>query len=87
MWLVMPSGLHRTYGAHHLHFITSSRRTRPSASQRGLDKDFVSRSRGVDAVLQAFVVPTLRQMREGWGTPCAIGSGKVKNLGHPPTGS
>jgi putative transposase len=24
MWLVMPSGLHRTYGAHHLHFITCS---------------------------------------------------------------
>jgi hypothetical protein len=25
MLLVMPSGLHRTYGAHHLHFITCSR--------------------------------------------------------------
>ncbi|HLW83828.1 MAG TPA: transposase [Candidatus Sulfotelmatobacter sp.] len=24
MWSVMPSGLHRTYGAHHLHFITCS---------------------------------------------------------------
>jgi hypothetical protein len=24
MLLVMPSGLHRTYGAHHLHFITCS---------------------------------------------------------------
>ncbi|MGA7218884.1 MAG: transposase [Candidatus Sulfotelmatobacter sp.] len=24
MGLVMPSGLHRTYGAHHLHFITTS---------------------------------------------------------------
>ena len=24
MGLVMPSGLHRTYGAHHLHFITCS---------------------------------------------------------------
>jgi putative transposase len=24
MWFVMPSGLHRTYGAHHLHFITCS---------------------------------------------------------------
>jgi hypothetical protein len=24
MGFVMPSGLHRTYGAHHLHFITSS---------------------------------------------------------------
>ena len=24
MLLVMPSGLHRTYGAHHLHFITGS---------------------------------------------------------------
>jgi len=23
-WAVMPSGLHRTYGAHHLHFITCS---------------------------------------------------------------
>ncbi|HKU25110.1 MAG TPA: transposase [Candidatus Sulfotelmatobacter sp.] len=23
-WAVMPSGLHRTYGMHHLHFITSS---------------------------------------------------------------
>lgn len=23
-WAVMPSGLHRTYGAHHLHFITNS---------------------------------------------------------------
>ena len=23
-WDVMPSGLHRTYGAHHLHFITGS---------------------------------------------------------------
>jgi len=23
-WVVMPSGLHRTYGAHHLHFITCS---------------------------------------------------------------
>jgi putative transposase len=24
MWFVMPSGLHRTYGAHPLHFITCS---------------------------------------------------------------
>jgi putative transposase len=24
MWFVMPSSLHRTYGAHHLHFITCS---------------------------------------------------------------
>ena len=24
VWAVMPSGLHRTYGAHHLHFITNS---------------------------------------------------------------
>jgi hypothetical protein len=24
MCFVMPSGLHRTYGAHHLHFITCS---------------------------------------------------------------
>ena len=24
VWAVMPSGLHRTYGAHHLHFITCS---------------------------------------------------------------
>jgi putative transposase len=24
MLLVMPSGLHRTYGAHHLHFVTCS---------------------------------------------------------------
>jgi hypothetical protein len=24
MGFVMPSGLHRTYGAHHLHFITCS---------------------------------------------------------------
>jgi Transposase IS200 like len=24
MWFIMPSGLHRTYGAHHLHFITCS---------------------------------------------------------------
>src|SRR5277367_2644683 len=24
IWFVMPSGLHRTYGAHHLHFITCS---------------------------------------------------------------
>jgi hypothetical protein len=24
MLLIMPSGLHRTYGAHHLHFITCS---------------------------------------------------------------
>jgi putative transposase len=24
MWVVVPSGLHRTYGAHHLHFITYS---------------------------------------------------------------
>ncbi len=23
-WAVMPSGLHRTYGAHHLHFVTCS---------------------------------------------------------------
>src|SRR5581483_10739638 len=23
-WAVMPSGLHRTYGMHHLHFITNS---------------------------------------------------------------
>lgn len=24
MWFVVPSGLHRTSGAHHLHFITCS---------------------------------------------------------------
>jgi putative transposase len=24
VWFVMPAGLHRTYGAHHLHFITCS---------------------------------------------------------------
>ena len=24
LWILMPSGLHRTYGAHHLHFITNS---------------------------------------------------------------
>jgi len=24
LWAFMPSGLHRTYGAHHLHFITNS---------------------------------------------------------------
>src|SRR5271163_4056226 len=24
LWFVVPSGLHRTYGAHHLHFITCS---------------------------------------------------------------
>jgi len=24
LWACMPSGLHRTYGAHHLHFITNS---------------------------------------------------------------
>jgi len=35
-------------------------------------------------VLQASVVPTLRKVREGWGTPCVVRFGKVKSLGHPP---
>ena len=54
------------------------------AAHHGFDEDFVSKSRGVNAVLQASVVPTLRKVREGWGTPCVFDSSKVKSLGPPP---
>ena len=27
--------------------------------------------------------PTLRKVREGWGTPCVIYVGEIKSLGHP----
>ncbi len=39
-WAVMPSGLHRTYGAHHLHFITCScyRRLPLLSSARARDR-------------------------------------------------
>jgi len=39
MLLVMPSGLHRTYGAHHLHFITTSCYRRLPFLQTGLSRD------------------------------------------------
>ena len=40
MGVIMPSGLHRTYGAHHLHFITCScyRRFPFLASARSRDR-------------------------------------------------
>jgi hypothetical protein len=56
-----------------------------TAAHHGFDEDFVSKSRGVNAVLQASVVPTLRKVREGWGTQCVFDSSKVKSLGHPPS--
>ena len=47
------------------------------AAHHGFDEDFVSKSRGVNAVLQASVVPTLRKVREGWGTQCVFDSSKA----------
>src|SRR5580658_3542173 len=41
-----------------------------TAAHHGFDEDFVSKLRGVNAVLHAFVLPTLRKVREGWGTQC-----------------
>ena len=29
--------------------------------------------------------PTLRKVREGWGTPCVIYASEIKSLGHPPS--
>jgi hypothetical protein len=28
--------------------------------------------------------PTLREVREGWGTPCVVDGSEIKSLGHPP---
>ena len=46
LWgLVMPSGLHRTYGAHHLHFITTScYRRLPLSGQRALPGGWPTRA-------------------------------------------
>ena len=42
-WAVMPSGLHRTYGMHHLHFITNScYQRRPLLSSPGARDRFLS---------------------------------------------
>ena len=33
--------------------------------------------------VQAFVMPTLRKEREGWGTHFLADGGEIKSLGHP----
>jgi len=30
----------------------------------------------------AFVVPTLRKVREEWGTHCVVGASEIKSLSH-----
>jgi hypothetical protein len=71
----MPTGLQRTYGAHHVHFITRScyrrwvcefaeewqMKSRTKISFRALPLN--------QPVAQALPVPTLRKEREGWGIP------------------
>ena len=42
---------------------------------------------GVDLCLSRCAnisTPTLRRVREGWGTPSVIYASEIKSLGHPP---
>src|SRR5579864_8343141 len=51
-----------------------------TAAHHGFDEDFVSKSRGVNAVLQASVVPTLRKVREDCA-PTQKTSNSIKERG------
>ncbi len=81
--MLLPSGS-GTLGARPCVFGKGGYDAADMAAHHGFDEDFVSKSRGVNAVLQASVVPTLRKVREGWGTQCVFDSSKVKSLGPPP---
>ena len=48
-----------------------------------MGKDFVPESGGVAWPLQAFVVPALRKVREGRGTPLVGDASEVKSMGRP----
>jgi hypothetical protein len=81
--LIVPSSLHRTYGAHHLHFITCFCYRRdcsyrfyfmdeagPVRINEGWGEiSFSSSCRVIQTLLQRFMVPALRKPREERGTP------------------
>jgi hypothetical protein len=66
----MPSGLHRTYGAHHLHFITCSchRRLPFFASERSRDRflAILGQARQRYRFVVGYVVMPV-QVNVGWG--------------------
>ena len=74
--MLLPSGS-GTLGARPCVFGKGGYDAADMAAHHGFDEDFVSKSRGVNAVLQASVVPTLRKVREGWGTQCVFDSSKA----------
>ena len=52
----------------------------------GWGEDFVPGSGGVASPVRAVVEPTLRKVREEWGTPRVGGRDQIQEPGHPPTG-
>ncbi len=36
-------------------------------------------------IVRTFPTPTLRKVREGWGTHRVIYADEIRNLGHPPS--
>ena len=85
MGLVMPSGLHRTYGAHHLHFNTGSCYRRLPFLRTAQDGDFVlNAGRVVGPFAASSIDSRPSQSARRTGHPQCGGVGQIKSLGHPP---